>query len=229
MERILILIFLTILCTEQTYAKILEPVVTISGRITESSVNQTIEDIYERIDSGTDRIVIVFDTNGGSVQDIQLLVKIIKNLEVEVYAYVREALSSSIFMVAACDRIVTDAEGVIGGGSLSRDFQVLEWDLRKEIRQHYVRYLESIVDVENLDYEVYKSMIDPEFVFTRNGKLWKNAGSWLFLTPTEMVELGMSEGLYSSVSEFIEYLNKSDANKALGENSEQLRSSESSS
>lgn len=180
----------------------------LEGTITEGRSREVVAQI-SHLPASVNAIVIVVDSDGGALPDIFAVADALANAKVTTYAYVRNAMSSAVFIVASCDRIVRDRIGVIGGaGVVSRDLLVFSDSLFSAVREELTARLRRYSDEKRHDSDIFVAMINHRSSLVRGGKEWKSPKQILSLTAREMLALRLAESEWAAPQAFIDSLQK---------------------
>lgn len=177
--------------------------VSVDGELSELNSREVVGQI-NFVAPSVKAIIVVINSRGGALPDLLAIADALQNSEVPTYAYVKKAVATSVFIAAACDTIVSDEQGIIGGpGIVPREMFVFEDELFAEISLSLSRKLAFYADQSGHDVGVFTAMIDSKQVLIRNGKKWKEQGEILALTAREMIVLSIAPRQWSSVDAFV--------------------------
>jgi len=178
----------------------------LDGVITEERSREVVAQI-SGIPASVHEIVVVVDSDGGALPDVFAIADALASAKVATYAYVKNAVASAVFIVASCDRIVSDRTGVIGGaGVVSRDFLGFSDSLFSAVCEELTARLRRYSDQKQHDSEIFVAMINQRSSLVRAGKKWKSPGQILSLTAAEMLDLQLAESKWASPKAFVDDL-----------------------
>jgi membrane-bound ClpP family serine protease len=195
-----------VFCAESTPPGVLT--IPIKGIITEQRSREVVAQI-SGAPVGVHTIVVFVDSEGGALPDIFAVADALTAAKVTTFAYVKNAGASAVFIVASCERIVSDRAGFIGGaGVVSRDFLVLSDFVLSAVREELRVKLRGYSEQKHHDSDIFGAMLNHQSSLVRDGKQWKAPGQILSLTAEDMLALRLAESKWTSPQAFIEGLRK---------------------
>ncbi|ACB75880.1 hypothetical protein Oter_2598 [Opitutus terrae PB90-1] len=175
----------------------------IKGSVTEQRGREIVAQI-KGVPASVRTIAVFVDSDGGALPDILAVADALSGARVTTVAYVKNAVASAVFIVASCDRVVSDRAALLGGaGVVSRDFLCLSDSLFSAVREELTVKLRRYSEQKHHDSDIFGAMLDHQSSLIRGGRQWKARGEILSLTADEMVALGVAESRWDSLQAFI--------------------------
>lgn len=192
------------------------PVIEISGALDQAGARKIIRALRRAESSKPAFVVISFDSPGGEVSGILQVADAISGLSVRVVGLVKEGVSGTVFMIAACDRIYFTPKGVCGAASfimLNNEPQAA--GMFQKVQTYIGSKVKGYAEANGHDADIFLAMTDPGTELIRGEKVWKKRGELLTLTATEALAIGLSAGTFGSPEDILAIRKKIEAKTSL--------------